>query len=89
MKNSIKRITPWLAAFAIGGAVVLTPVANAATHPASVAVAAPAATSPGTGSGTDPLLPYGPLPQSPYRLGYVDSNHDEANTANGELDLPF
>jgi hypothetical protein len=86
MKNSIKRLTPWLAAFAIGGALVVAPIANAATPPAPVAVvAAPAA----PGAGTDPLLPYGTDPQSPYRLGYVNSNHDEANTTNGELDLPF
>ena len=40
-------------------------------------------------AGTDPLVPYGTEPEIPYRLGYVDSNHDEANTSNGEVDLPF
>ena len=38
---------------------------------------------------TDPLVPYGTNPHSPYVLGYHESNHDEANTTNGFLDLPF
>ncbi|WP_319448278.1 MULTISPECIES: hypothetical protein [unclassified Mycobacterium] len=86
MKTSIKYLTPWLAAFAIGGAVALAPVAGAATlptpHPTATAPAVP-------GAGTDPLVPYGTDPEAPYRLGYVNSNHDEANTSNGYLDLPF
>jgi hypothetical protein len=40
-------------------------------------------------AGTDPLVPYGTEPQVPYRLGYVDSDHDEANTTAGQVDLPF
>ena len=39
--------------------------------------------------GTDPLIPFGTEPMSPVRLGYVDSNHDEANTSNGGVDIPF
>jgi hypothetical protein len=86
MKTSIKYLTPWLAAFAIGGAVALAPVAGAATYTAPhTAVAAPST----VGAGTDPLVPYGTDPQVPYLLGYVNSNHDEANTSNGFLDLPF
>jgi hypothetical protein len=41
------------------------------------------------GAGTDPLLRYGTEPQAPHRLGYVDSSHDEADTTNGQVDLPF
>jgi hypothetical protein len=86
MKTSINRLTPWLAAFAIGGAVALAPVASAATSIAAPPAATPTA---GPGTGTDPLVPYGPEPQVPYRLGYINSNHDEANTSAGQLDLPF
>jgi hypothetical protein len=34
-------------------------------------------------------VPYGTDPQVPYRLGYINPNHDEGNTTNGEVDLPF
>jgi hypothetical protein len=84
MKTTLKIVTPWLAAAAIGGAIALAPVAAAATH-----VAPTATTSAVAAAGTDPLVPYGTDPQIPQRLGYIDSNHDEANTTNGELDLPF
>lgn len=43
----------------------------------------------GQNDGTDPLIPFGTEPMSPVRLGYVDSNHDEANTSNGGVDVPF
>jgi hypothetical protein len=86
MRTSIKRMTPWRAALAIGTGVALAPVASAATHTAPLA----AATAPTVPSaGTDPLVPYGTDPVAPYLLGYVNSNHDEANTTNGGLDLPF
>jgi hypothetical protein len=78
MKASIKYVAPWLAAAAIGGAVVFAPIAGAATQPAPVGSA-----------GTDPLVPYGTNPQTPYRLGYINPNHDEGNTTNGEVDVPF
>jgi hypothetical protein len=68
MKATIKRIVPWLAAAAIGGAIALAPIANADTNPA---------------------VPYGTNPTSPYVLGYHVSNHDEANTTNGQVDVPF
>jgi hypothetical protein len=85
MKTTIKYvITPWLAAAAVGGAIVLAPIASAAT------LAAPTASPSAVASaGTDPLVPYGTDPQSPYRLGYINPNHDEGNTTNGELDVPF
>ncbi len=38
---------------------------------------------------TNPLIPFGTDPHSPYVLGYHVSNHDEANTTNGQLDTPF
>jgi hypothetical protein len=34
-------------------------------------------------------VPYGTNPQVPYVLGFHESNHDEADTTNGQLDLPF
>ena len=38
---------------------------------------------------TNPLVPYGTDPHSPYVLGYHVSNHDESYTTNGQLDTPF
>jgi hypothetical protein len=38
---------------------------------------------------TDPIVPYGTNPHSPYVLGFHESNHDEANTSNGFVDVPF
>lgn len=37
----------------------------------------------------DPLVPYGTEPHTPYILGFHESNHDEANTTNGQVDVPF
>jgi hypothetical protein len=85
MKTPFAYLTTGLAALAIGGAVVLAPIASAATLPAPVATAAAGVSS----AGTDPLVPYGTEPKVPGRLGFIDSNHDEANTSNGEIDLPF
>jgi hypothetical protein len=68
MKTTIKRIAPWLAAAAIGGAIALAPVASADTNPA---------------------VPFGTNPHTPYVMGYHVSNHDEANTTNGFVDAPF
>ena len=78
--KAIKYVAPWLAAAAIGGAVALAPIASAATP-------APATTT-GT-AGTDPLVPFGTDPHSPYVFGYHTSDHDESNTTNGQLDVPF
>ena len=83
MKNTIKYLAPCMAAAAIGGAVALAPIAGAATAPAP----GPATT---VGSaGTDPIVPFGTDPHSPYVLGYHTSDHDEANTTNGQVDVPF
>jgi hypothetical protein len=84
MKTTTRYVAPWLVAAAIGGAVALAPIASAATPPSAGTAAHPAA-----GSDPDPLVPYGTDPQSPYVLGYHVSNHDEANTTNGQLDVPF
>jgi len=81
MKTTVKYVAPWLAAAAIGGALALAPIASAAT---------PSAPPPAAGSaGTDPLVPYGTDPHSPYVFGYHVSDHDEANTTNGQVDVPF
>ena len=83
MKTTIRYVAPWLAAAGIGGAIAFAPIAsaapiaNAATHPAPVSSA-----------GTDPLVPYGTDPQVP-PLGFHESNHDDANTTNGFVDVPF
>ncbi|BBZ27601.1 hypothetical protein MMAD_18960 [Mycolicibacterium madagascariense] len=39
--------------------------------------------------GADPLVPFGTDPQPPVTPGYVDRDHDNGVTANGEVDLPF
>jgi hypothetical protein len=68
MKNAIKRIAPWLAATAIGGALVFAPVASAAPGHQ------PPSPSHGTqsASGADPDVPFGAtapgdeVPYDPY-----------------------
>ena|SRR5947208_11594875 len=82
---AIKYLAPSLAAAAIGGAIVLAPIASAATHVAPT----PSASSSSAPAGTDPLVPYGTDPVVPYRLGYINPSHDEGNTTNGQLDVPF
>jgi hypothetical protein len=86
MKTTLKYVAPWLAAAAIGGAVAL-PIASAATHPAPIASAA-THPAPVSSAGTDPLVPYGTDPQVP-SLGFHESNHDNADTTNGFVDVPF
>ena len=78
-----------------GTAVVLAPAALA-DDPASTAVDPTYPISGETGAplgdakyGTDPLVPYGAEPQVPITPGYVNRNHDEGVTSNGEVDLPF
>jgi hypothetical protein len=87
MKTTLKYVAPWLAAAAIGGAVALAPIAGAATHPAPIASAA-THPAPVSSAGTDPLVPYGTDPQVP-SLGFHESNHDNADTTNGFVDVPF
>lgn len=55
----------------------------------AAAVGAAMLFAPIAGADTDPLVPYGTNPHTPYVLGYHVSNHDEANTTNGQLDTPF
>jgi hypothetical protein len=81
--KAIKYVAPWLAAAAIGGAVALAPIASAAAPSATTTQSTP------TAGGTDPLVPYGTDPHSPYVFGYHVSDHDEANTTNGQVDVPF
>jgi hypothetical protein len=87
MKTPVNYVTLGLVAAATGAAIVLAPIASAATHPVRAATAT--TTSAIGNAGTDPLVPYGTEPQVPARLGFVDSNHDEADTTNGQVDLPF
>lgn len=88
MQALIKYFAPSLAAAAIGGAIVLAPVASAATHVAS-APNKTTSSAPAARTDTDPLVPYGTDPYVPYWLGYINPNHDEGNTTNGEVDVPF
>jgi hypothetical protein len=69
MKTKITYVAPWLAAAAIGGAIVLAPVASAATHPSHVRSAATTPSAVGR-PGTDPSTPYGTDPLSPEIFGY-------------------
>jgi hypothetical protein len=82
MKNTIRYLAAWMAVAAIG--VALAPVAGAATlatpHPGQSTVGS---------AGTDPVVPFGTDPHSPYVLGYHTSDHDESNTTNGQVDVPF
>jgi hypothetical protein len=56
---------------------------------AAAAIGGAIALAPIASADTDPAVPYGTDPHSPYILGYHVSNHDEANTANGQVDVPF
>ncbi|GAS90757.1 hypothetical protein [Mycolicibacterium brisbanense] len=77
MKNPMKFAATALAAAAIGGTLALAPIAAADTQTTN------------TATGASPLVPNGTEPSIPYRLGYIDSNHDEANTTSNNVDLPF
>jgi hypothetical protein len=88
---SIKLTGPLLAAGIIAGTLAVVPAANLTTvmladTPISAETGAPAGDD---RNGTDPLVPFGTDPQVPVRQGYVDSNHDEIDTSNGVVDLPF
>jgi hypothetical protein len=56
---------------------------------AAAAIGGAIALAPIASADTNPLVPYGTDPHSPYVLGYRVSNHDEANTTNGQVDTPF
>lgn len=47
------------------------------------------ALAPVAAADTDPLVPYGTNPTAPYLVGLHTSNHDELDTTNGQVDLPF
>ena len=55
----------------------------------AAAVGAAIFLAPVASADTDPLVPYGTNPHSPYVLGYHVSNHDESYTTNGQVDTPF
>jgi hypothetical protein len=56
---------------------------------AAAAIGAGIVLAPIASADTDPLVPYGTNPHSPYVEGFHVSNHDEANTSNGFVDSPF
>ena len=52
-------------------------------------IAAAMALAPVAGADTSPLLPFGTTPQVKTSLNLSTSNHDEIETTDGSLDLPF
>jgi hypothetical protein len=56
---------------------------------AAAGIGAAIVLAPIASANTDPLVPYGSDPHTPYVTGYHVSNHDEATTTNGQLDTPF
>lgn len=100
MKTRIAFAAPLLAVGIAAGFVALAPVgetiAVAAGPTSTAAWQKNTPVSADTGApigdakpGTDPLIPYGTDPQAPVTTGYVNRNHDEGITSNGEVDLPF
>ena len=55
----------------------------------AAAIGVSLALAPIASADTDPVVPFGTDPHSPYVLGYHVSNHDEAFTTNGQVDVPF
>ena len=55
---------------------------------AAAAIGAAIALAPIASADTDPLVPSGTNPPVPSERYHV-SNHDEANTTNGFIDVPF
>jgi hypothetical protein len=66
-----------------------TPIKFIAPALGAAAIGAAMLLAPIASADTDPLVPYGTNPHTPYVLGYHVSNHDESNTTNGQLDTPF
>lgn len=100
MTRKLALTVPWLAAGLLAGLIALGPVGIATTTladgPTSTAIDSNTPISAETGApvgdagtGADPLVPYGIEPQAPVTTGYVNRNHDEGVTSNGEVDLPF
>ncbi|MCV7224523.1 hypothetical protein [Mycolicibacterium komossense] len=86
--TTTNRVAPWIAAAAIAASFGFAPIAGAATEQMPVIAATTTQPAPGGTNGTDPLVPFGADPQIPYQLGFIDHNHDNGNTTNGQLDLP-
>lgn len=53
------------------------------------AIGAAVIVAPVASADTNPLVPYGPNPHTPYVLGQHVSNHDEADQSAGSLDSAF
>lgn len=53
------------------------------------AIGGAVALAPIASADTDPLVPYGTNPHTPYVLGVHVSNHDEVDQTNGSVDVPF
>jgi hypothetical protein len=66
-----------------------TTIKSIAPWLATSAIGGAIALAPIASANTNPAVPYGTNPSSPYVLGYHESNHDEANTTNGFVDVPF
>lgn len=56
---------------------------------AAAAIGAAISLAPIASADTNPLVPYGPNPTSPYVPGYHVDNHDETDNTNGFRDVPF
>jgi hypothetical protein len=56
---------------------------------AVAAACAAIALAPTAGADTYPLVPDGTNPQVQVPVGLQTSNHDETDTTNGQVDLPF
>ncbi len=100
MKIRLALAAPLLAAGLFGGLIAGTAAVTStdalADGPTSTAVDPTYPISGQTGApfgdakyGADPLVHYGTEPQVPIMPGYVNPNHDEGVTSNGEVDLPF
>jgi hypothetical protein len=66
-----------------------TKITYLATWLNAAAIGGALALAPNANADTDPDVPYGTNPASPYVHGYHVSIDDEANTTNGLVGLPF
>ena len=55
----------------------------------AAAVGAAIVLAPIASADSNPQVPYGTNPRVPFRLGYINPNHDEGDFTNGQLDVPF
>lgn len=98
MKTRFGIATSLVAAGILGGvaaSTATTPTPTLAEGPTSTAADPTGPISADTGAhfgdaryGVDPLVPYGTEPPDPVTPGYVNRNHDEGFTSNGEVDVP-